>query len=410
MKRYGNLFEKITSFDTILSATKKARRGKRFKASTLLFEHNLEKNILEIRNVLRNKTWSPGNYHDFHIYEPKKRLISAAPYFDRIIHHALISIIEPLMVKSFIYDSYSCIKGKGTHKAVSRFKEFMRRNAFVLKCDIKRYFPSIDHLILFEKIADKIKCKDTLWLVEKIIGSRSEKNERLDYFDGDDLFTPLHRKRGLPIGNLTSQFLSNLYLNDFDHFVKETLRAEFYIRYCDDFVIFGNSKQQLHSLKKDIAAYLATLRLKLNETKSRIYRVTDGVDFLGYRIFPDHSLVRKSIVKRYRKKLSRNLQKYYAGSVELSKITLSMHSWIGHIQHADSFRLRQSVFKEVFSLIEKNGAGSQKLARGLVEQQSYQLPLRLPQQQQQPAEQEQQCGFSLFEHSVSMPEPLFSRE
>ncbi len=344
MKRQNNLFEKIISFENILKASKKARRGKRYKASTALFEYNLECNLLKIIEVLSKKTYVPGAYCDFHIYDPKKRIISAAPYFDRVIHHALINIIEPIIGKSFIYDTYACLTGRGTHKAVQRYKEFQKKNKYVLKCDIRKYFENVDQEILLNKVKKKIKCKNTLWLVKKIIDSR-QSNIGIEYFDGDELFTPLYRKKGLPMGNLTSQFFANLYLNDFDHFVKEELSARFYIRYCDDFVIFGNSRVWLNRIKLEIKKRLLTLRLRLHENKSRVFRTTDGVDFLGYRIYPDYVRVRKSIVKRYRRKLRQMAEEYKSRNIGIPEINNSIQSWIGHVKHADSYQLRKEIFR-----------------------------------------------------------------
>ncbi len=344
MKRKNNLFERIISFENILKASKKARRGKRYKASTALFEYNLERNLLKIIEVLSNKTYVPGAYCDFHIYDPKKRIISAAPYFDRVIHHTLINIIEPTIGKSFIYDTYACLKGRGTHKAVQRYKEFQKKNKYVLKCDVRKYFENVDQEILLNKVQKKIKCKNTMWLVKQIIDSRQSGRE-LTYFEGDDLFTPLYRKKGLPMGNLTSQFFANLYLNDFDHFIKEELTARFYIRYCDDFVIFGNSKVWLNEIKCEIKKYLMTLRLRLHENKSRVFRTTDGVDFLGYRIYPDYVRVRKSIVKRYRRKLRDMTEEYKNGNIRIPEINNSIQSWIGHVKHADSYQLRKEIFR-----------------------------------------------------------------
>lgn len=349
MKRIGNLYTEITGFGNILLAAKKARKGKRFKRSTALFELNLEKNIFRMIDELVHKAYQPGNYRDFYIHDPKQRLISAAPYYDRVVHHALINVLEPLIGKSFIHDSYACMKEKGTHKAVKRYNEFKCKNQFVLKCDIRKYFQSIDHQILYGQIERKIKCKDTLWLIGKIIDSRHETGRPV-YFAGDDLFTPVERKKGIPIGNLTSQFFSNLYLNDFDHFVKETLKVKYYIRYCDDFVLFDNSKESLSRLKHRIMEYLESLRLRLHKNKSRVYRVADGVDFLGYRIFPDYLWVRKTIVKRYRRKLKTLSIKYKNGHIELDRVNASVQSWIGHVRHANSYRLREELFsKTVFS-------------------------------------------------------------
>ncbi|MCK5541846.1 MAG: hypothetical protein KAI40_04070 [Desulfobacterales bacterium] len=346
MKRHGNLFSQIICFENIFKAARKTRKGKKLKHSTTLFELELEKNIFKIIECLKNKTYQPGRYRDFHIYDPKLRLISAAPYFDRVIHHAIINIIEPLIGPVFIHDTYACIRFKGTHRAVKRYKQFQKKNPYVLKCDIRKYFPSIDHKILYEKIEKKIKCKDTLWLIKKIIDSREDKNN-IFYFSGDDLFTPLQNKKGIPIGNLTSQFFANLYLNDFDHYVKEKLKAKHYIRYCDDFVIFGNSKKELKTIKVEIQNFLDTERLKLHKNKTRVYRTSEGVDFLGYRIFPEYTKVRKSIVKAYRKRLKIMESKYSKGIINLDKIKASLMSWIGHVKHANSYRLRGEMFSKI---------------------------------------------------------------
>ena len=194
----------------------------------------------------------------------------------------------------------------------------------------------------------KIKCPDTLWLVRKIIDSK-ECREESEFFPGDDLFTPIERKTGIPVGNLTSQFFANLYLNGFDHFIKEELRQRYYIRYCDDFVLFGNSKAKLNDARIMIIDYLAALRLKMHENKSRVYRTAGGVDFLGYRIFPDHMAVRKSNVKKFRRKIVRLASDYRENRADLKTINASIQSWIGHVKHADSYRLREEVFsKAVF--------------------------------------------------------------
>jgi len=344
VKRFGHLFPQIIAFENLLRASRKARRGKRFRRSTALFELNLEQNLFRIIHRLENKTYMPGEYTDFTIHDPKTRQISAAPYRDRVVHHALINVIEPLIGKSFIYDTYACIKGKGTHKAVARYRQFLPQNRFVLKCDIRQYFFSIDHAILCEQVRHKIKCRDTLWLVDQIITSKQWKARApLDYFAGDDLFTPVTRKKGIPIGNLTSQFFANLYLNDFDHFMKQILGCRHYIRYCDDFVVFGNDKDWLGETKQRIAEYLEQLRLRLHPHKSRVFRTAEGVDFLGYRIYPEFMRVRKSNVKRFRKRLRMMVRQYKEGSIGLQDIQCSINSWIGHVKHADSYGLRKEI-------------------------------------------------------------------
>lgn len=231
MKRYGNLWEKIISFENLYLASRKAQKGKRFRDNVLAFNYQIENNLLQLQEELKTKTYQPREYHTFRIYDPKPRLISAAPYGDRIIHHALCNIIIPLMEKSFIYDSYANRIGFGSHLALERFIQFARSSRYILQCDIKKYFPSIDHQILKQQIREKIKCQDTLWLIDTIIDYSNAQEPVCDYFPGDNLLTPLERRKGLPIGNLSSQFFSNWFLNGFDHFIKEELRVKKYLRY-----------------------------------------------------------------------------------------------------------------------------------------------------------------------------------
>jgi retron-type reverse transcriptase len=233
VKTCNHLYDRIISFDNLLLAASKAQKGKRFKDSTALFNLDLEKELVRLHDELRTLRYRHGGYRDFSVFDPKRRLISAAPYRDRVVHHALCNIIEPIFETTFISDSYACRQGKGTHAAVDRYTEFARKNTFVLKCDIRKYFQSIDHAILLERIERRISCIRTLWLIRKVIGSRTDETCAF-YFDGDDLFTPLERRRGIPIGNLTSQFFANVYLDGFDHYVKEVLRCKYYIRYADD--------------------------------------------------------------------------------------------------------------------------------------------------------------------------------
>ncbi len=236
MKTFKNLFQKISSFENLLLAAHKAAKGKRENANVLNFFFKLEENLFQLGEELTRQSYRPGSYSTFRIYDPKPRMISAAPFRDRVVHHALINIIEPFFKRSFIFDSYANRVGKGTHKAIRRYQEFLRRYNFVLKCDIKKYFPSIDHEILKQLIRRTIFDQKTLWLLDTIIDGSNPQAPILDYFPRDELFTPFIRRKGLPIGNLTSQFFANVYLNPLDHFVKENLRCQGYLRYVDDCV------------------------------------------------------------------------------------------------------------------------------------------------------------------------------
>ena len=346
MKTHNRLFQKIYAFENLLNAARKAQRGKRFQDPVARFNFHLEKELYRLQTELQTQTYRPGPYHEFHIYEPKLRKISAAPYRDRVVHHALCNIIEPIFDPTFIFDSYACRKGKGTHKAVDRFTAFNRKNTYVLKCDIKKYFPSIDHEILKTLFRRKIRDAHVLWLLDLIVDNSNPQEYVHEYFEGDDLLTPLNRRRGIPIGNLTSQFFANIYLNGFDHFVKEGLRCRYYIRYMDDFVVLDKDKAHLHQVKHEMAGYLAQLRLKLHTHKCQVFPIKDGTDFLGYQVFPTHRRLRPSSVRRARRRLRVLREDYESGKISWQDVNHSVQSWLGHVKHADTYGLRRAIFSQ----------------------------------------------------------------
>jgi len=337
MKTWKNLYSRITSFENLLSAARKAAKCKRQTPGVLNFFYHLEDELWALHHELREKIWQPGQYHTFFIYSPKHRMISAAPFRDRVVHHALINAIGPLMENSMIFDSYANRKGKGTHKAIARYQHYLRRYRYVLKCDIRKFFPSIDHEILKSLLTIKIACPGTRWLVEAVIDSSNPQDSPLDYFFCDTLFTPLERRRGLPIGNLTSQFFANYFLNGFDHFVKERLHCKGYVRYVDDFVLFSNSKEELRQWEKEIEAYLETLRLKLNPKRTVLYPSSEGRPFLGQIVYPSHCMLPSANVRAFKKKL----KAFESASPE--KRQLSIAGWTGHARQADTRRLLWSL-------------------------------------------------------------------
>jgi retron-type reverse transcriptase len=348
MKTRKNLYPRICSFDNLLLAARKAARGKRSKPSTANFLFRLEPELHRIRRDLLAQTYKPGGYTRFTVRDTKPRVISAAPFRDRVVHHALCNVIEPIFDGSFIYDSYACRKGKGTHAAVDRYQAFSRKNRYVLKADIVRYFPSMDHEILLDQIRRRIACPKALWLIGEVLDSM--KAEGGFYFPGDDLFSPFERPHGIPIGNLTSQFFANIHLNGFDHWVKETLGQRFYIRYVDDFVIFGNAKAALWGVLEACRERLLSLRLRLHPRKSRVYRTDEGIEFLGYRVFPTHRLLRKSNATHARRRLRKLQSAYRAGWISLECVGASIQSWVAHASHADTYHLRKKVLgQDVFA-------------------------------------------------------------
>ena len=344
MKREKSLYYKITDFSNLLLASRKAQKGKRFKKNVLKFNHHLENELIGIRDSLISHTYRPGPYHVFKIYDPKERLISAAAYRDRVVHHALCNVIEPVFEKTFIFDSYANRTGKGTHRAINRFQEFAGKNRYVLKADIRKYFPSIDLEILKSLIRRKIACPDTLWLIYLIIDNSNQQEGVYDVFPGDDLFTPCERRKGIPIGNLTSQFFANIYLNPLDHFIKEELKCRYYVRYVDDFAVFDNDKKYLHQIKEETGAFLESLRLRLHENKTKVFRVETGIGFLGHMIFPDFRLLKKENLKRFRRRLKRQVRMYESGMLSLEKLRQSLQSWNAHASYSDTYRLRKEIF------------------------------------------------------------------
>jgi len=349
MKRRRNLWSQIVNFPNLLHAAQKAQQGKRSQPNVALFNLNLEHNLFQILQELVEGTYQPGPYNSFHILEPKPRMISAAPYRDRVVHHALCNIIAPILENSMIEDSYANRIGKGTHRAVERYDRFARHYPFVLKCDIKKFFPSIDHDILKVELGKKIACKQTRWLCELIIDNSNPQEKHLAYFPGDDLFSPIKRRRGLPIGNLTSQLWGNYYLNAMDHYIKEKLHCRAYLRYVDDFVIFGHSTQELWEIKHQIEVFLQGYRLILHERKSRVYRCSEGVTFLGYRMFPGFRLLPSVNVRKLRKRTRQNVRAYFNGEIPLCQFTSSLQGWEGHALRANTWRLRRRLIKEFFN-------------------------------------------------------------
>ncbi len=359
MKREKDLFREIVAPINLYDAAFKAARGKRSKESVQRFFKNLDGELYFLSTELKTGTYQPGPYRTFTIFDQKPRLISAAPFRDRVVHHALCNVIEPIYERSFIFDSYASRKDKGSHAAVRRFQKFMQGADYVLKCDIRKYFPSIDHEILKTRLRRKIGCKETLWLLDTIIDSSNLQQEAIDWFLGDDLLSPLHRRRGLPIGNQTSQFLGNVYLDALDHFIKETLQVRRYIRYVDDFVLLADDKATLWEYKTRLDAFLAeNLRLRVHAYKHLVQPVTQGTAFLGYRVFPTHRRILPASGYRFARRLRRMSMAYAQGRLTLPKVKQRVAAWIGHAQNANTFRLRYSLLSQVQFIRATAGQGA----------------------------------------------------
>ena len=349
MKRYGNLYPQISTFENLLVAARQAQRSKRYRSNVLAFNYNLEAELFQIQTELTTQIYQPGTYRTFRIFEPKPRLISAAPYRDRVVHHALCNIIVPPLEATFIPSSYANRQGYGTHRALKQFITLARNYRYVLQCDIQKYFPSIDHEILKTIVRRKVKCEQTLWLINRIIDSSNPQESPVHYFPDDTLFTPYDRSRGLPIGNLTSQFFANCYLNGFDHFVTDRLRLPNYLRYVDDFALFSDDRATLVKARIAIEEYLESLRLRIHPIKSQLSETRIGVSFVGFRVLPDRIRIRNDNLRRSRKRLKELRQDIASGSVDREKGVRSFGSWMAHLDHADTWQLQQclrSVYSE----------------------------------------------------------------
>jgi len=300
MKRHGNLWVKIIDLENIKLAHRLARKGKSFYTEVKMVDSDIDKYCLQIQKMLANKTFTTSQYEVSERHDGRKqRVIHKLPYFpDRIVQHALLNVIGPILVNTFIRDSFQSIRGRGTHDAMKRVKKLVRSDdcpKYALKIDVKKYYPSVDNDLLKAAIRRKIKCQDTLWLVDDIIDST----------------------KGLPIGNYTSQHFGNLYLNSLDWHIKQNIRPDGYYRYCDDIVVFGKTVNQLMLIKQRIEDCLSMLRLQVKSNWSITNVEKNGIDFVGYRFFPSFTRLRKNIavnfkstcdwIRKRKNKVNRNL-------------------------------------------------------------------------------------------------------
>ena len=297
---HRNLFYHIISVSNLLAAWQEFRRGKNKKPDVQKFEFNLERNLFLIHKNLKEKTYMNEPYIPFYVYDPKRRYIHKAQVVDRVVHQAISRILYEVYDKSFIYDSYACRLGKGTHRGVKRLEKFIRketknytRNAWALKCDIYRFFDSINHQILENLLFQKVLDKDTRWLLENIIKSFAKTEGK-----------------GLPLGNVTSQLFANVYLNTLDRFMKHSLKAKYYVRYCDDFVIISRDREYLESIIPKISKFLQEkLKVFLHPEKIRLCKISQGVDFLGYILLPHYRILRPSTKRRMQRRAKGNVKR-----------------------------------------------------------------------------------------------------
>ncbi|MBU2638403.1 MAG: reverse transcriptase/maturase family protein [Nanoarchaeota archaeon] len=352
MKTYSHLFEQLCSIENLELAFKKARKHKTLKLYIIDFEKNLAENLRALQNELASKTYTPLPLNEFILRDPKTRKISVSDFRDRVVHHAVCNIIEPIFEKHFIYDSYANRKGKGNLKAIQRFDYFKRKvscngrklgglqddnyvKGFALKADIKRYFDNVSHETLMNIISRKITDKNTLELIWKILRNHSTKS------------------KGMPLGNLTSQFFANIYLNELDQFIKQNLKAKYYLRYVDDFVILHKSRLQLRKWKRQIEDVLKhKLLLELHPQKSKILPLGRGIDLLGFKCFFHFRILRRKNIRKMQKKIETfNLlcKEDRANTIHLMD---SLQGWNAYAMHANTFKIRRIITKKTIEIIK----------------------------------------------------------
>jgi len=348
-KVYRHLYPQVCAWENLLLAWRKARKGKRGQPPAASFEQEAADHLLELHHELTTQTYTPGAYVSFTIHEPKRRLISAAPFRDRVVHHALCNVLEPLFERRFIDDSYANRQGKGTHAALDRCQHFARRYRYVLAGDVQQFFPAIDHALLLATLQRVVVDPAVLWLCQQIlhsgVGVLAEVYS-MDYFEGDDLFA-IYRPRGLPIGNLTSQFWANVYLNQLDHFVKRQLHCPAYLRYVDDFLLFADDKATLWRWRAAIIAYAATLRLTLHTARCQPFPVTNGIPFLGFHVYPNQRRLKRRKGVAFLRRLRALLATYHAGQIALDVVTAAAQGWVNHVRYANTYQLRRQTLAKL---------------------------------------------------------------
>jgi len=330
MKRYGNLYDQICDAENIRLAHLKARRGKAHYTEVQKVNHESEKYLGNLQTMLLEKTYQTSKYRVMKVFEPKERTIYKLPYYpDRIAHHAIMNVLQPIWDKTFIDDVYSAIPGRGLHAGLSRLRKFLKNpegTRYCLKFDISKFYPSVDHEILLELIKHKIKCKDTLWLLEEIIRSPGG-------------------TKNIPIGNYLSQYFAQIYLSPLDRWIKEDLGMSYYVRYGDDGVILHSDRRLLKNTLTEMTSFLKErLDLTINP-KSMVFPVDSaGIDFLGYRTFRTYTLLRKRSAKRFKAKI-RHIEKNYL-KMSPQSIVSSVMSYIGWIQFCSGYNLERKYVTE----------------------------------------------------------------
>ncbi len=344
MRVFTNLFSNLVNIENLFFAWEGFKKDKKKKEDILEFEKIMETEIFKLHRELISYTYRHSGYIGFYISDPKRRHIHKAIVRDRILHHAVMNILYPLYDKIFIHNSFSCRVGKGTHKGVDAMRSMLlkasnnnTKNVFILKCDIQKFFDSVDHNILIRILRERIKDEKLMNLLIEVI----------DSFDGSQ--SNLFERKGLPIGNLTSQLFANVYMDKFDQYVKHVLKVKYYARYTDDFVVISDNKDYLLSLITTISLFLShELKLTIHPKKIEIRKYSQGIDFLGYVVFPYHTQVRKRTLRRVRRKLDIKVKLYRADKIDKTKLDATLMSYLGVLSHANTYRFSEQIKNEYF--------------------------------------------------------------
>lgn len=340
MKVWHRIYPNLITKQNIFRGYKEFLKGKKTKKDVVSFGEDKEINLKRLQNELENKTYQPGGYSQFFVHDPKTRIIHKANVVDRIVHHIVSDVLEGIFEPTFIYHSYACRKEKGTHKGVLALQKMALKESlnntrvcWVLKCDISKFFASVNHKVLLNILTERIEDQDFLNLLEKITCS----------FYSDKTID-ISNKKGIPIGNLTSQFFSNVYLNEFDQYVKHKLKIKYYLRYADDFAFISYDKNYLLNLIDPIRNFLKDeLDLELHPKKIILRKFSSGVDFLGYIIFPKYILPRTKTKRRLLKKIREKVKQFKEGDITKESLNQTIQSYYGFLIHANTYKFKQEL-------------------------------------------------------------------
>jgi len=349
MRIYRNVFSQMIEPCALFLAWEKFRKGKRHRKDVARFDWELEQNIFELHRELSSKTYHHGAYSGFYITDPKQRHIHKATVRDRVVHHAVFQVLNPIFEPTFVANSFSCRVGKGTHKGVVAVERMSRkvsqnytRPCFVLKCDVRRFFDSIDHDVFLGILGRRIKDGDVMWLLDRIV--RSYISEYANLFE----------RKGVPIGNLTSQLFANVYMNEFDQFVKQKLKVKHYARYTDDFVVLHHDRDELERLLPLIEGFLNDrLRLSLHPKKVSVRSLHQGIDFLGYVVRPHCVTLRTKTKRRMFRNLDHKVQRFNKDKLGAASLAQSVNSYLGVLSHANARKTEDLVHGKVWYEAEK---------------------------------------------------------